>query len=58
MACAPKIRPHTKHINIKYHHFLSFVTAGLLSLYAVTSEEQFADIFTKTIGRYPIYETP
>ena len=49
MACAPKIRPRTKHINIKYHHFLSFVTAGLLSLHAVTSEEQFADIFTKPL---------
>lgn len=53
MARAPKIRPRTKHINIKYHHFLSFVTAGLLSLHAVTSEEQFADIFTKPLADIP-----
>jgi len=53
MARAPKMRPRTKHINIKYHHFLSQVTTGLLSLHPVSSEDQFADIFTK-----PLPDTP
>ncbi len=53
MARAPKMRPRTKHINIKYHHFLSQVTTGLLSLHPVSSENQFADIFTK-----PLPDTP
>jgi hypothetical protein len=49
MARSPRIRPRTKHINIKYHHFLSQVTAGLLSLHPVSSEDQFADVFTKPL---------
>jgi hypothetical protein len=53
MARSPRIRPRTKHINIKYHHFLSQVTAGLMSLHPVPSEDQFADIFTK-----PLPDTP
>jgi hypothetical protein len=53
MAQTPKMRPRTKHINIKYHHFLSQVTTGLLSLHPVSSENQFADIFTK-----PLPDTP
>jgi hypothetical protein len=50
MARAPKMRPRTKHINIKYHHFLEHVSSGLLSLHAITSEQQIADIFTKPLA--------
>jgi len=56
MARAPEIRPRTKHINIKYHHFLSHMTTGLLSLHAVSSEEQFADIFTKPLPDVPFFK--
>jgi hypothetical protein len=49
MAKTPKMRPRTKHINIKYHHFLEHVSSGLLSLHAVSSEKQIADIFTKPL---------
>jgi hypothetical protein len=57
MARAPKMRPRTEHINIKYHHFLEHVTSGLLSLYAVSTDEQIADIFTKPLVRYSIYQS-
>jgi len=32
MAKVPKIRPRTKHLNIKYHHFHQHVQPGLLSV--------------------------
>jgi hypothetical protein len=53
MARAPKMHPCTKHINIKCHHFLEHVTYGLLSLYAVSTDEQIADIFTKPLSDIP-----
>jgi len=50
MAKAPKFRPRTKHINIKYHHFLEHVASGLLRLHAVSTEQQIADVFTKPLA--------
>jgi hypothetical protein len=50
MARAPKMHPRTKHINIKYHHFLEHASSGLLSLHAITSEQQIADILTKPLA--------
>jgi hypothetical protein len=50
MARAPKMCPRTKHINIKYHHFIEHVSSGLLSLHAITSDQQMADIFTKPLA--------
>jgi hypothetical protein len=55
MAKAPKFRPRTKHINIKYHHFLEHVASGLLKLHAVTTEQQIADIFTKPLAEGPFF---
>ena len=55
MAKAPRFRPRTKHINIKYHHFLEHVTSGLLHLHAVTSDQQIADIFTKPLAEDLFY---
>jgi hypothetical protein len=49
MAKSSKMRPRTKHINIKYHHFLEHISSGLLSLHAVPSNEQITDIFTKPL---------
>jgi hypothetical protein len=51
MAKVPKIRPRTKHLNIKYHHFHQHVQPGLLSIHAVKTEDQIADIFKKTSQR-------
>jgi len=50
MAKVPKMRPRTKHLNIKYHHFCQHVQSGLLSIHAVRTEDQIADIFTKPLN--------
>jgi hypothetical protein len=43
----PKMRPRTRHINTKYHHFRSKVQDGLLSIHAISTEDMLADILTK-----------
>ncbi len=50
MAKVPKMRPRTKHLNIKYHFFRQHVQSGLLSVHAVKTEDQIADIFTKPLN--------
>jgi hypothetical protein len=50
MAKSPKLRPRTKHLNIKYHHFRKEVTAGNITIHQVDTKEQLADIFTKPLG--------
>jgi len=42
------MRPWTKHLNIKYHHFRQHVQSGLLSIHAVSTENQ--EIFTKPLN--------
>ncbi len=43
----PKMRPRTRHINTKYHHFRSKVQDGTISIHQVSTEEMLADILTK-----------
>jgi histone deacetylase 1/2 len=50
MAKVPKMRPRTKHLNIQYHFFRQHVPTGLLSVHAVKTEDQIADIFTKPLN--------
>jgi histone deacetylase 1/2 len=45
----PKMRPRTKHINSKMHHFREHVAKGLVSIQQVASEDQLADIATKPL---------
>ena len=45
----PKLRPRTKHIGLKYHHFRSKVKSGLISVKYINTEDQIADIFTKAL---------
>ena len=47
---SPRVRPHTKHIALKYHHFRSFVRDKTVSVEYVETNEQVADIFTKALG--------
>ena len=49
LAKAPKLRPRTKHINIKYHHFREAVANNLVTIEHVDTEEQLADIGTKPL---------
>jgi hypothetical protein len=49
IAKVPKMRPRTKHLNIKYHHFREEVKKGTVSIYHVGTTDQIADIFTKPL---------
>ena len=53
MARVPKMRPRTKHLNIKYHHFREYVKKGLISIHRVSTEEQMADVLTKPLSPEP-----
>ena len=46
----PKIRPRTKHIALKYHHFRSFVRDKTISIQYIETKMQIADIFTKALN--------
>jgi hypothetical protein len=50
MANTHKMRPRTKHLNIKYHHFREAVVNKEISIWKVDTKEQVADIFTKPLG--------
>jgi hypothetical protein len=41
------MRPRTRHINTKYHHFRNKVQAGTISIHPVSTEDMLADILTK-----------
>ena len=53
MARSPKMRPRTKHINLKYHWFRSWIAqdgedpTGKVHVYAIGTESQEADLMTK-----------
>ena len=49
IAKVPKMRSWTKHINLKYHHFRSFVSKGLLSIQPVGTRKQAVDLMTKAL---------
>ena len=49
IANIPKMRPRTKHLNIKYHHFREEVKKGTISIYYTRTEDQIADILTKPL---------
>ena len=46
LANAPAMRPRTKHINISYHHFRTFI-GNTVDIVFVDSEAQMADMLTK-----------
>ena len=47
MGSLPKMRPRTKHICVRMHHFREHVRQGKLSLHKIPSRYQLADIATK-----------
>ena len=49
LATVPKVRPRTKHIAIKYHHFREHVANKKISIHAIDTKEQIADQFTKAL---------
>ena len=54
IAKVPKMRPRTKFINSKYHHFREFVSKGLITIKAVSTTQQQGDLFTKPL-RYDLF---
>ena len=54
LARAPKIRPLTKHIVLKYHHFREHVQKVLIEINLIDTLEQVADIFIKTLP-FPVF---
>ena len=55
LAKAPKIRPRTKHVALKYHHFREHVWKGLIEINPIDNIGQVADIFTKTLP-FPMFD--
>jgi hypothetical protein len=51
LANAPKMRPRTKHINVKYHHFRDHVKKKKIRITSVRSEDQVADYLTKALPK-------
>ena len=53
LAKAPKLRPRTKHINIKYHHFREHVSQGKIRIEKIDTKDQLADLGTKPLTAKP-----
>ena len=53
MAKVPKMRPHTKHLNNMYHHFRESVQNNEVTLIAVKTENQLANLLTKPLPKDP-----
>ena len=51
LAKSPSMRPRTKHINIKYHHFRMHVASGAVDIVPIDTADQPADMLKK-----PLYE--
>jgi hypothetical protein len=58
LACLPKMRPQTKHINIKYHHFREYIRLGLIKKLPISTTEQIADIFNKNLTQNTFLQPP
>jgi hypothetical protein len=53
LAHLPKMRPCTKHINMRFHHFREHVRLGLIKVFPISTDQQLADIFTKPLSQNP-----
>jgi len=51
LARTPKLRPHTKHLNIKYWHFIEYVTQHNIVILPVHTKKHLANIFTKPLPK-------
>jgi hypothetical protein len=50
MAKVHKYRPRTKHLNVKLHHFRSYVESKAIHILPITTLEQLADYLTKPVN--------
>ena len=51
MAKETKFRPRTKHINVKLHHFRSYVESQQITIHKIDTLEQNADYLTKPLAQ-------
>ena len=51
MAKVPKMRPRTKHLNIKLHHFRDYITRGDIKIQAIDTTNQLANYLTKLVNK-------
>jgi hypothetical protein len=49
LARLPKLPPHSKHINVCYHHFCMHVQNGLIKIFLIGTKDQTADVLTKAL---------
>jgi hypothetical protein len=49
IAKVPKMRPRTRHINQKYHHFRQWVQSGHIHIEPIDTSDQPADLLTKPL---------
>ncbi len=49
LAKVPKMRPRTRHINQKYHHFREWVKSGSIDILPIDTLDQPADLMTKPL---------
>jgi len=49
IATMPKIRPRNKYINGKYWHFREHLNQGKISIHAVSTKDQIADLLIKPL---------
>lgn len=50
IARVAKYRPRTKHLNIRLHHFRSYVDDGQISIHKIDTLNQPADLLTKPLN--------
>jgi len=50
IAKGPKMRPRTKHINVKFHHFRDYIDHGEITLHAIGTTDQPANMLTKPLA--------
>jgi hypothetical protein len=49
LIATPTMRPRSRHITIKYHHFQDHVREGTIRIKWISTDAQIADIFTKPL---------
>lgn len=50
IANVPKMRPRTKHLNVKYHHFRTYIDSDKVMIESIDTDEQPADMMTKPVN--------
>jgi hypothetical protein len=50
LIATPTMRPRSRHISIKYHHFREHVRKGHICIRWISTDMQLADIFTKPLA--------